>query len=438
MKSRGIISLTITALLILILIPSAVFSEIIEGITLERLNILSNRETGARPYAMGGAYTAVSDDAFALLYNPAGLAQIKRKEISFGLHHSQSDITRNFSNIKRYTDNSSTSLGHISSVYPIPTYRGSLVFGFGVFRLGSSDLEYTTTGLNDSINAVVDNYLNQSGTLYKYVLGMGVDISPHISVGGNLAVWDQSIDFTEEIYQEYYSSNDWAYYSDDVSMDLDGISFDLGIMMKLNQYIRTGFCISSPVWMELTGTGTDSYEDNRYIWEPYTQNIEDEYTLPMRFRGGLSATLPHTLISADISYTDYSQTKHNGLEISNEENISKDVLKDSWDIRLGTEVTIPVYPLKIRAGYSYTPLVTAPMEEQNYIVDIEEEMLMLVWDYSDVVKNRQYYTFGVGGLIDKVLKIDLCVAIGQFQRETSFLNEKREFTEVILSTAYRF
>jgi hypothetical protein len=35
---------------------------------------------GARAMGMGGAYTAVSDDAAAIYYNPAGLAQMRRIE----------------------------------------------------------------------------------------------------------------------------------------------------------------------------------------------------------------------------------------------------------------------------------------------------------------------------------------------------------------------
>ena len=43
--------------------------------------------TGARPEAMGGAYTALADDVHAVHYNPGGLAQLKHRE--FGFTHTQ-------------------------------------------------------------------------------------------------------------------------------------------------------------------------------------------------------------------------------------------------------------------------------------------------------------------------------------------------------------
>ncbi|MEK7745861.1 MAG: PorV/PorQ family protein [Elusimicrobiota bacterium] len=39
--------------------------------------------TGARPEAMGGAYTALSDDVNAMHYNPGGLSLVERRELGF-------------------------------------------------------------------------------------------------------------------------------------------------------------------------------------------------------------------------------------------------------------------------------------------------------------------------------------------------------------------
>jgi len=42
-----------------------------------------NLFVGSRPLAMGGAFTAVADDANAMFYNPAGLQQLRQHEVSF-------------------------------------------------------------------------------------------------------------------------------------------------------------------------------------------------------------------------------------------------------------------------------------------------------------------------------------------------------------------
>ena len=42
---------------------------------------------GAKSIAMGGAFTAVSDDYSAVFWNPAGLSQIKKMEFFAGLSH---------------------------------------------------------------------------------------------------------------------------------------------------------------------------------------------------------------------------------------------------------------------------------------------------------------------------------------------------------------
>ena len=38
---------------------------------------------GARPMGMGGAYTATANDAYSIIWNPAGLTQIQGQQASF-------------------------------------------------------------------------------------------------------------------------------------------------------------------------------------------------------------------------------------------------------------------------------------------------------------------------------------------------------------------
>lgn len=77
--------------------------------------------SGARPAGLGGAFTAVSDDINALSYNPAGLANLKKSEISFTRAELVEGVSYNF-------------LG-----YSKPVVKGTI--GLGVNYLGQSSME---------------------------------------------------------------------------------------------------------------------------------------------------------------------------------------------------------------------------------------------------------------------------------------------------------
>jgi long-subunit fatty acid transport protein len=424
--------------------PCMSHSQILAGLALEKLGVLGNQGTGARPFAMGGAYTAVSDDAFALIFNPAGLAEIPRKEISIGLHQRRDEITNTYRRLSAAQSASHTSLGHLTAVYPYPTYRGSLVLGFGVFQVGTSNLESIKSAYLEGIAASVENRYIQSGTIYQYHFGLGFDLSPRVALGASLVLWNEGIDFTDRI--DYADADSTALWNDDVEMDLDGVSFNMGLLVKLSENLRAGFSFTSPAWLTYRGNGVTTY-DGTYTagggWttDPQYAVIEEDYTLPMKFSGGLALRLPLLTLAADLSYTDYAQTENNGLAITSElEAGVEHVLKAAWSWRFGAEATLPQAPVKFRAGFAYVPLELSTLEEVAYIV--EDSPQSIIADF-EARRQRRFVTFGVGGLIDRVLTLDLGVAIGSYEKVTedgarTILTEERSITEVVLSGAYRF
>lgn len=76
---------------------------------------------GARPAALGGAYTALADDVNALYYNPGGLARLRHKEL--GATHSKWLLGTTFDFIG----------------YAHPTQNGT--FGMGLTRLAAGSTE---------------------------------------------------------------------------------------------------------------------------------------------------------------------------------------------------------------------------------------------------------------------------------------------------------
>ena len=174
---------------------------------------------GARYVGMGGVGVAFANDAYALIYNPAGLAKVKRIELALGMSHQRfGNETGRPSGAKLLPSyylsenkiQSNTRFISAGLVFPVPTYRGSLVFGLGVNRVASFDnvFKYTFTGVADTLpkknrHIYDDKLISESKGIYIWSLGGAIDISPSISLGLCLNYWDGKEDYGGERYQIY-------------------------------------------------------------------------------------------------------------------------------------------------------------------------------------------------------------------------------------------
>lgn len=122
---------------------------------------------GARPIGLGGAYTAVSDDASGSLYNPAGLVQVQWNEVS-------AMYARLFSGLTLYSGSDQVRLDQSYLAYvsrPIPKI-GTLGVSWADFTATHLYKEDTVTlswarELGDVLPAV-DNQLS-IGVNFKYL-----------------------------------------------------------------------------------------------------------------------------------------------------------------------------------------------------------------------------------------------------------------------------
>lgn len=94
---------------------------------------------GARAMALGGAYSAVAEDYTAVYWNPAGLAQIRKMEFYGSLSHLSMNNRIGYQGTTTENTNGFTNMNALGMVFPVPTYRGSLVFAIGYNRINSFD-----------------------------------------------------------------------------------------------------------------------------------------------------------------------------------------------------------------------------------------------------------------------------------------------------------
>ena len=108
-------------------------------------------EAGARPMAMGGAYAAIADDPYALYWNVAGIAQIRKFESSFSTTDWIAGLSHSFAGM----------------VIPMGG-KGSI--GFSVLTLNIGEFEQTTIEEPRGTGLFIDSYDVAIGISYANLM----------------------------------------------------------------------------------------------------------------------------------------------------------------------------------------------------------------------------------------------------------------------------
>jgi hypothetical protein len=116
--------------------------------------------SNARALGMGNSYLSLSDDGSASFFNPAGLGLVKKIEFLGGIDITSYNNSTKFFNQTTNSNSSQTKLDNISLTLPLPTIRGSLVFGLSYNTtkdfVGSLEFNGFNNGSNSKIQSLLD------------------------------------------------------------------------------------------------------------------------------------------------------------------------------------------------------------------------------------------------------------------------------------------
>lgn len=164
--------------------------------------------SGARALGMGGAFIAVADDATAASWNPGGLTQLERPEMSLVLSHKWfGEDTASTPYLSPHGDEevSLDDINYLSVVYPIPwTIAGrNLVLSLNYqqkyefdrtlnFRLRMPRLSQNPIA---QILSLTDTEIDfeQEGRLGTLSPAFGFELTDKISFGVVMNIWDSSL-----------------------------------------------------------------------------------------------------------------------------------------------------------------------------------------------------------------------------------------------------
>jgi long-subunit fatty acid transport protein len=371
---------------------------------------------GGRALSMGSAYLAISDDYSATLWNPAGLTQLRRMELFTSLSHLQYANEASFINTSNTDKTTKTKLNSIGFAFPIPTYRGSLVLAIGYNQVRSFDAGFSFTHYVDTLDVQQTYTELEEGGLNNWVFAGALEVTKNLSVGAALNLWrgkdDYTYDYFEQDIVDIYTFNDFN-YTQQIVTKYQAVNFKLAALYKFGRIIRFGATISTPVslnakedWSQkVEQTGDQDFPDENY---EDGESASWDYGLraPFVFAAGAAFTLlPNIVLSADVEYNDWSQTRYTseppvGEEFQKNINFKQD-FEATTTYRFGGEFTVPLINTQLRAGLirQPSPLINASSKS-----------------------DRNYLTVGGGILLDKQVKIDFAWVHGWWEREDSYFS----------------
>ncbi len=419
---------------------------------------------GARQMGMGGA-GIMAIDGTALFYNPANLARIPRIEFIFGISNQNYRDRSSVRPIRKIVDygtaiaqvetlsprfqgflpvqtseedsKNNTRINSAIITVPYPTHRGSMVIGIGVARSVDFDkifiLNHIDTSELGDIIAAGSEF--QSGGLYQWGAGIGIDLSPRIAFGGALYLYTGKHDY--DWNYDLDSLNILSYTKEDLITDnYIGFNMKAALSVRLNQAVAIGMTAETPISFnveeELNGYVLENGADSSYY-----DYIEYNVKKPFVFSGGISAQFNNAVLMADFDYTDWSQLEYgDNIDMEAYNDDIRLYYEDAVRFRFGGEYVIPKAGLSLRAGYFIDPL------------PIKSEFIN---------NNRNGYSLGVGMLIDQVMTIDLAFVHASSGRNSDFIysteydssdnilsshnliiDEDISYNRLFLTTAYRF
>ncbi len=323
----------------------------------------------ARSVSMGNAMTGLAQGYDAVLYNPAGLAQSRQSEFSFGLNFLGNNNDASYLGSSNSLSRSQTDITNVGIVYPFPTLKGSFVVAFGYNRGAdfNSALSVKGTNRNSSIipslyypgdtladisymvfledasqNPLVTKDVYQSGQTFRsgglnnWLASAAIDVAQDFSLGLTLNLISGSYQYNRTFTESaipggVYGDPTFSQFvlSDQDNQDITGWNAKFGFLYRMrdesgNVIARVGAAINFPSYMTITdnyssqGTATFTAGGNP---APYSTSngygesesgypgpaLQYDVTTPFKFSVGVSGGSQRILASADIEYTDWTQ-----------------------------------------------------------------------------------------------------------------------------------
>jgi len=304
----------------------------------------NNLLIGDRASGMGGAYTAISDDASGLYYNPAGIVYSSGRNLSASVN-AYYNLTKTYNNAIGSSDWVRTSSSLLPNYFGIVQPLGKYKFGFSYAVSDSAQEDQDQTFSNPPgmtvgglpVTQYVINFNNQNAT-YNVGPSLAAEVTSKLAVGATLYFYQKNNQFilneikTTAVNTQYFQNN--AYYT----REENGIRPMLGVMwspidkLSLGVAVSQVYLLSSKTYgqQNLVTSGTATLSQF---------HVTDKRKYPLQVRAGAAYfATKNWLLSADASY--YSKVENptfgeSNVSVTNIALGTEYYLSNAWAFRGG-------------------------------------------------------------------------------------------------------
>ncbi len=403
---------------------------------------------GARAMGMGGAFTAVCDDATATFYNPAGLVQLKRPEITLvGFHRNDSnswsmqgegggvpvDASGDY-----YVENWSLNFGGL--VWPLNPEGNNLVIACTAHKMVDDveRAEWADPGGPEKRHTW--------GGIYSVTLMGAYELNEILSFGLGTGYYFGRSSGRQETAEPGFTGHNW--FTQEFN---GGPQWVLGMLVKPRPRLKLGAKIKGESQVTFSSANMYAIEFSSIT---YASDQMDRFIidLPIELAVGAAYRLGDSLTLA----TDYHVFLWSETEMRNAEGqvrgygegLSHDP-EDSEQLHFGLEYLarlIENYPMPLRLGLYRYPVpgpsvIEKAVEDWFYVIDnvTREDEDGITYDAQPAT--RYYYTCGIG-VVTADTVIDIAVEYSPLKESISHegivASGKNTVTKTYFSTVFKF
>ncbi len=332
--------------------------------------------SGARAMGQGNAFIAVADDATAASWNPAGLSQLERPEISLAVEYLTSRGTISSSGHPETEDVSRmdvADLNYFSVAYPFHPGR-NVVLSLNYLKLYRFERELAFPvqwgATTDAMYIDARYEVEQTGSLSALAPAIGIDVTDRLSLGLTLNLWSddltQSSSFTrtetEDGVFHVMGSNPYSLVTENRFEVESGYSVVLGALYRLTKQWTLGAVVKPGFALDLDHTYSNWFEGSYAPATLIEAESDAELEMPLIVGAGVAWRPSDPLtVSFDATWTQWSEFNlyEHGTDWNPLTNRTEDAgrCEDATTCRLGAEYLLvyPRYIVPLRCGVGYDP-----------------------------------------------------------------------------------